>query len=487
MQAAYRYLRDQPTPQKTPLSERFSWQPQERQADLLRACGALDYLYGGAMREPVAPILGYGGAAGGGKTDTMLALGRIICDAYAGAMVTYFRRTYPELEGPDGAILRSQAMYDDAGQYRTDKHRWDFPNKSKLFFRHMQAIKDMYKLQSTQMHVILVDEATHFTWEMIDYMITRNRTTVAGLRPFVVMGSNPGNIGHLWYMQLFDVHDNSGGEQGKHGQVKTIKSPNGTLERTMFIPARLEDNQILMKLDPEYEAKLRRRAPDLVEALRFGNWQIFAGQVLREWRRELHVCEVFELPEHWPKWRAIDWGYAKPFVCLWLAMDPDIGRIYVYRELVKTRLSDTEQAKLIVAYTGEERIEATYADPSVFNEKGGDIDTTDKAYKKMGVLLRRGDNKRIQGKRKVHRYLKEMGPDGLPMLRVFENCTYLIKTLPALTSDILNPEDVDTQQDDHGYDALRYGLTRIREPEKEENEEEANEVRQLTEALGRLL
>lgn len=41
---------------------------------------------------------------------------------------------------------------------------------------------------------------------------------------------------------------------------------------------------------------------------------------------------------------------------------------------------------------------------------------------------------------------------------IFETCQNLIRTLPALTYSKRNVEDVDTDQEDHAYDAFRYML-----------------------------
>ena len=45
---------------------------------------------------------------------------------------------------------------------------------------------------------------------------------------------------------------------------------------------------------------------------------------------------------------------------------------------------------------------------------------------------------------------------GQPRVRIMENCTNLVRTLPTLPLSKNNPEDVDTKADDHAYDALRY-------------------------------
>ena len=49
--------------------------------------------------------------------------------------------------------------------------------------------------------------------------------------------------------------------------------------------------------------------------------------------------------------------------------------------------------------------------------------------------------------------------EGFPMLYFFEGkCSNMIRTLPELKYDSINPEDVDTKQEDHLYDALKYFL-----------------------------
>ena len=60
--------------------------------------------------------------------------------------------------------------------------------------------------------------------------------------------------------------------------------------------------------------------------------------------------------------------------------------------------------------------------------------------------------------------LLEDHSDGLPGLIIAPQCEHLIGQLDTLTSDANDPEDVDTDLEDHAYDALRYGLSRFREP-----------------------
>jgi hypothetical protein len=109
-----------------------------------------------------------------------------------------------------------------------------------------------------------------------------------------------------------------------------------------------------------------------------------------------------------------------------------------------------------------EKIAYTLADPSMWTLKSMEERTFSTAdeYRAEGVALVKADNKRVLGKRKVDTLLEDL-PDGLPGLRVFDTCTNLVRTLPALPYDATNVEDVDSDAEDHAYDSLRYGLTKL--------------------------
>ena len=42
--------------------------------------------------------------------------------------------------------------------------------------------------------------------------------------------------------------------------------------------------------------------------------------------------------------------------------------------------------------------------------------------------------------------------DAMPMMMIYDTCEQFIRTIPALCTDETNPEDIDTQQEDHIYD-----------------------------------
>jgi hypothetical protein len=454
---------------------------QKRQATLLEVCGfscksvgeqdfngSLIEMYQatGEYKTAEADVIGYGGAAYGGKSYGLLILARVAAELLPGIQIAYFRRTYPELDGPGAAFQKSHEVFGNAARNSDGGREWIFPNGSMFYFRHCQNEGDVYNYQSQQIDILLLDEASHFTWFIVDYLLTRNRVSgdIPNFKPFAVMPSNPGNVGHVWYSQLFDVEK----KQGEHEQIKRTQNPNGKYSATYFIPAFLEDNQIGVSRDPGYEGRLMERDPEIARALRYGDWTIFAGQAFPSWARERVACKPFEIPEHWAKWRALDYGFVHPWVAGWFTIDPKTRRVYIYRAVMKDELTDTEQARLMVNMTPpDERITVTYASPDMWARKtaGKKIFTSVDEYKGEGVLLTRADNDRLSGVRKVNRLLMDQ-PDEKPGIQVFEPYYDVFRCMATLVRDDHNPEDVKKVDGDDPFDMLKYGLTNHNQSEK---------------------
>jgi len=456
---------------------------QKRQAALLDACGfptvsAGKHVYGGKQIEmfkptgkwqpAVADVIGYGGAAFGGKSYGMLILAKIAAELLPGVQIAYFRRTYPELDGPGAAMQKAYEVFGGAAKDSDGGKEWTWRNGSTFYFRHCQNEKDVYSYQSQQIDILLMDEGTHFTWKIIDYLLTRNRVSGGdniGFKPFAVLASNPGNVGHAWYSSLFELDK----EDVKHEQVKKVQNPNGKQSIVYFIPAFLEDNQIGVARDPGYEDRLMARDAEVAKALRWGDWSVFAGQAFPLWIKERLVCKPFEIPEHWARWRALDYGFVHPWCAGWATIDPQTERIYVYRAVKKSGLTDTEQARLMRDMTPPgEVINVTYASPDMWARKthGTRVFTSVDEYKGEGVYLVQADNHRVGGKHKLDTLLMD-GMDGKPMLQIFEPYYGVFDSMASLVRDDHNPEDVKKVDGDDDYDMLRYLLTNVKQKGKD--------------------
>lgn len=163
------------------------WQPQLKQA-IMMSRGEDEALYGGA--------------AGGGKSDFILAeaLRQVHIPHYRGII---FRKTYPQLTA---LIDRSRDIYQPAyrkARYNETGHVWKFPSGAKIYFGSMQYTKDRTNYQGKQYDFIGFDELTHFTWDEYSYMVSRNRPAGPGTRVYMRCTANPGGVGHGWVKQYF--------------------------------------------------------------------------------------------------------------------------------------------------------------------------------------------------------------------------------------------------------------------------------------------
>src|SRR3990167_6407224 len=73
-----------------------------------------------------------------------------------------------------------------------------------------------------------------------------------------------------------------------------------------------------------------------------------------------------------------------------------------------------------------------------------------------------------------------------PKIRFFETSIKAIKTIPALQYSETNPEDVDTDMEDHAYDAVTYLLQKLEEVKTDKPRELMTNVERKLEDLKRL-
>jgi len=250
-------------------------------------------------------------------------------------------------------------------------------------------------------------------------------------------------------------------------KTKQVINPNNKEEKTLFIPAFMEDNAFGMERDPGYESRLMSREKRIAEALRYGRWDVFAGQLFPEFGPQ-HKITPIEIPDDWTRWRSVDWGYAAPWCCLWWARNPLNGHIYVTNELYRAGLTDPAQVRAIKDHSlTTERFAYTFADPSMWERdtKRDVITSTAEVYANGGVPLTKANNDQRNKISKTHAVLAPMY-DNIPGVQIFDNCVNLLRTLPALMCDPTNPETIMDGQEEHAWDAFAYGLTNYIPPKR---------------------
>lgn len=392
----------------------------------------------------------YGGSAGGGKTDALLVNGlRQINHPEYRAII--FRRTTKQLTR---LVDRSMQLFRKAfplAKWNDTKLTWTFPSGAKYALSHMEREKDKFNHDGQEYQYIGFDELTHFTESQYLYLLSRCRTSNSDINCYIRASAMPMGIGITWVKQRFI-------DPG----VSTITDPETGLTR-QFIPATLDDNQVLMQSDPQYESRLKLMGPKMFRALRSGDWDIIEGSVFEELDRDIHMIQPHDPPEGVYCWRAIDWGYAKPFSIGWYYENFD-GQIIRFREWygwngqadTGLRMGAAEVAKEIYKYESDLNVSHGVADPSIWS-KIDDAPSIAETMRYNDILWEPANNDRIQGWMELHNRLRT-DQTGRPMFMVTSNCKHFWRTIPMLQPDPRKPEDVDTKMEDHVGDEVRYSL-----------------------------
>ena len=260
--------------------------------------------------------------------------------------------------------------------------------------------------------------------------------------------ANPGGVGHMWFKRLFIDREYQNSEKA---------------EDYKFIQALVYDNDFLMQNDPNYVRTLENLPDDRRKAMLYGDWDIFEGQYFNEFKREIHVIEPFKIPKHWKRYIAMDYGLDKLAV-LWIARDAE-GNAYVYKEIHESNLIISEACKKIKEINDEE-YEYFYAPRDLWNRRQETGKSVADIFYENGIYLTKTSVDRVDGWLATKEWLKvidsrdiETGePIKTSKLKIFRNCSNLIKNLPQVQIDEKNPNDVATEPHEptHICDALRY-------------------------------
>ena len=410
----------------------------------------------------------YGGSAGGGKSFAMLAdpLRYMGHPAFSGLLLRHTTEELREL------IFKSQELYPKVWKgikWSERKMQWVAPSGARLWMSYLDRDNDVMRYQGLAFSWIGFDELTQwsspFAW---NYMRSRLRSTASDLPIFMRATTNPGGIGHQWVKKMFidpapfgetfDATDIETGEVLKYpsGHTKAGKS----LFKRRFIPARLSDNPYLSE-SGDYEAMLLSLPEHQRKQLLEGDWDIKEGAAFSEFDRKIHVVKPFAIPNNWVKFRACDYGYGSYSGVLWFAVSPS-EQLVVYRELYVSKVLATDLADMILEVeAGDGNIRYGVLDSSLWHNRGDTGPSLAEQMFMKGCRWRPSDRSkgsRVSGKNEIHRRLQVDEFTEQPRIVFFSTCTETISQLPAIPLDKRNPEDVDTNAEDHLYDALRYGI-----------------------------
>ena len=440
------------------------WSPQEGPQRALLEC-------------PIFEVF-YGGARGGGKTESSIGDWLQHSSTYGEEAIGIFvRRKFKQLAE---VIARTKQIFPKIGaRYNEQKAEWRMANGARLKFVYLERDSDAEEYQGHNYTRVYVEEVTNFPSPSPIDKLRATLRSGSGVPVGMRLTGNPGGPGHNWVKKRYIDPCKTGFQVITEecdieieGEVQKV-----SLQR-VFIPSKLGDNVLLMRNDPTYVLRLRQSGSEaLVKAWLEGNWDIVDGAFFDEFNEEDHVRPASLIRSATPqtiRFRAFDWGSSRPFSVGWYAIADGLwgdfprGALVKYREWygasapnVGLKMTAREVQKEILNMERDERIRYAAADPSMFIRNGGPSIAETMAR----CRWRRAANTRQPGWEALRQRL--VGDNfqlstgemvRLPMIYFLDCCEDTIRTLPTLQHDDKDTEDLDTDGEDHAADETRYAV-----------------------------
>lgn len=448
----------------------------------------------------------YHGTRGPGKSDTLLMdflqfVGRGWGLQYKGII---FRQSFPQLED---LITKSKRWFPQlfpGARYNGSAYKWVFPDGEELLFRQFNKPDDYWKYHGQEFQFVGWDELTN--WASMDgytSMMSCLRTTHPDIPLRVRATTNPYGPGHNVVKFHFELPAKDGiirerayrFENPETGEVDVKWLPRLCVKGTIW------ENQILLRAQPDYIAQLKAQADNPAKLMAWleGSWDIVAGGMFDDvWQPTHNVLARFPVPHSWKIDRAFDWGSSRPFSVGWWAesngedfqdatgqwrssVRGDIFRVgewYGWNgqpnkglKMLNTEISTGIKERELKLF-GDRRIMPGPADNSITDVINGTSIARDMAKQirlpdgrlVSGIEWTRSDKargSRVQGWEKMRAMMQNAhpsrsGPREQPGLFVFDTCDQFIRTVPVLSRCEKDPDDIDSDGEDHIADEARY-------------------------------
>lgn len=423
----------------------------------------------------------FGGARGGGKTEAQIGDWIQHSNEYGEqASGIFVRRRLTQLTD---VIKRTRQIFSKLGaSYNIQTKTWTMAGGGTLRFVYLERDSDAEEYQGHSYTRVYVEELTNFPSAGPINKLRATLRSGTGVPCGMRATGNPGGPGHKWVKARYIDPAPQGYKVITESEE--FEYDGGTVHVSIdrvFIPSRLGDNPLLMRNDPAYVLRLKQTGSEaLVRAWLTGDWNIVDGAFFDEFDYNVHVLSdkwIDLIPTGAIRFRAFDWGSAKPFSVGWYAVsDGSWGlpkdALLKYREWYGAKgpneglkMSAKDVAEGIRERERGEKITYGAADPSIFIQDGGP--SIGETMSKERVYWKRGDNRRIPGWTELRkRLVGDELPDSIrpgfvvkrPMLYFVESCFATIDCIPTLQHDDDHPEDVDTESEDHAGDETRYAV-----------------------------
>lgn len=434
-------------------------------------------LYGGNAsafncREPEVFLCG---PAGTGKSIANLFKLFVFGDKYPGTRMLLARKTRAALTesalvtwerdilGLSHRMLRSRPVM------RKVRHDYIFPNGSELI---VGGLDRPDKVLSTDYDIICLNEAIDFTVDDFETLTGRLRTGVAPYQQ-MIGDLNPGNPNHWLY------------KRAMRGTLKLVSSLHTDNPRFFDRNAPGEtnvgtaDHPRLVRGQWTAEGRKyvfgRLGSMTGIRRARFldGIWKAAEGLVYDGYQPHVHNLPAgWRPPDHWRRLWSIDWGFTAPLVLQVWALDDD-GRLYLYREIYRTRVRVDELGKMCRRWLDEAEEPRPLAvvtdidpgDQDTFTRNSGlactDAWKHDK-YERIQQAQARFD---VAGDGRPRIFFRPDCRDGAEDYDLLQSDrpTSTMEELGGYVWDTQNPDKLKEEPlkvNDHGMDAMRYVITK---------------------------
>lgn len=455
--------------------------------------------------SPIFEVLMHG-TRGGGKTDCLLMsfamyTGRGYGPAWKGIL---FRQTYKQLTD---VISKSKKWFFQIwpeATFNNSDSVWTFPGGEQLLLRQFMRDDDYWNYHGHEYPWVGWEELCNYPTDVgYKRMMSCCRSSRPDMPRMYRATTNPYGPGHNWVHSRF-LPDTM------NMKVRTdlIDEDGNKVPPRLSIFSDIRENKILLDADPSYLSKIAAAArnPTEKKAWLEGSWDVISGGMFDDvFDKRYNVIFPFQIPDNWRIDRSFDWGSSKPFSVGWWAVSNGEDVQLANGEWRSTVRGDLFRIAEWYGYTGKPneglhllaveiaegiverelamgfrdindpnwcRVSTGVADSQIFAIENGNCIATDMKSRvrlKNGVAFRgiiwneadKRPGSRSLGWESVRTMLKgahpsKFGPRETPGLFIFNTCEQWLRTVPVLPRDEKDPDDIDTETEDHIADETRY-------------------------------
>jgi len=437
------------------------------------------------------------GNRGGGKTDVLImdflqGVGRGYGSDYKGLLL---REATTELGDVISKCRKWIPKIFPLAKYNASKKIWTFPEGETLWLNYARTESDYEQYHGHEYPWIGWEELTNHALDTVYLkLMSCNRSSNPKITPRYRATCNPSGPGHQWVKARFIDAVKAGKILRDKIEVEYPDKDGNTVKETMIVTrthvqSYQAENKSLTTADPLYMAKIFSLTKDnemLRKAWIDGSWDLLIGGFFTDvWDKDIHVLESFAVPKSWRLGRSFDWGSSKPW-CVTYAFvangeQPDIEGIpYIPKDSLvipneiygwNGNANEGDQAiSQVIAERTLTMDAALYieygircvpgpADTSIWEVRDGtSIGNKLASFKCKWTRAYKGSGSRVSGWALIRSMLgaAKRGDLEAPHIYFFEQAQHHIRTLPLMQRDKTNPEDIDTDLEDHAMDSLRY-------------------------------